>query len=103
MPDVPNCAFAQFETNDTTTNRNAKMVAEPSSSGLPPVRASGDARAAKSGDGFAYRNCTAQIARPAIERPQSAGANCHARVLLKDATIARIRRYMIAVASVMPA
>src|SRR5271170_102245 len=103
MPEVPNSAFAQFDANDTAMKRSAKITAGPSSSGFPPVRPSAAAGTFDSADGLAYQNCSAQITRPASERPHSAGDSSHASVLLKNATIARIRKYMMAVASVMPA
>jgi len=58
---------------------------------------------ASCGDSFANRYCSAQATRPASERPQSGSAKPRASVILKNATTARMRRYMMAVASVMPA
>src|ERR1700676_575051 len=103
MPEVPNCALAQFDTNETATKRMANSAAGPSSSGFPPVRCNSSAGAFASGAGFAKRYCSAQTIRPANDRPQSQGASSHASARLKNATIARIRRYMMAVAIVMPA
>src|SRR5580658_10329290 len=104
MPDVPNSALAQFDTNDTATNKAANSAAGPSCSGLPPEGGSVTAWSFASGDeGRASRYCSALIARAASDNPQSESANTRASGKLKNATIARMRRYMMAVASVMPA
>src|ERR1700691_3729553 len=104
MPDVRNSAFAQFETSDTTIKSAAKITAGPSSSGLVAKRCALEGPAFFStAEALPSRYCRAQITKPANERQQSQGASTRARPKLKNATTARMRKYMIAVASVMPA
>ena len=53
--------------------------------------------------GLPNRYCHRQIRKPASDRPESGSASERASGRLKIATTARMRRYMMAVASVMPA
>src|ERR1700689_3378439 len=103
MPDVPNSVFAQFETSDTAMKRAAKIAAAPSSRGFAAKRAALGGAAFSTAEALPSRYCRAQITKPANERQHSHGASTRARPKLKNATTARMRKYMIAVASVMPA
>src|ERR1700727_2610005 len=102
MPEIPNCDLATAETTETATNKAAKIAAAPSSSGLP-LCAAGIAACGVVSDGLPCQYCSAQMMKPASDRPHSGSAKIRPSARLKISTTANMRRYMIAVESVMPA
>lgn len=104
MPEVPNCAVAKLDANDTAMNSAAKIAAGPSSKGLALVAGrTGPCSFASFAAGLVRQYCSAQMAKAAYAKPPRAGASSRASVRLKIATTAAIRKYMMPVASVMPA
>src|SRR5580692_8441891 len=98
MPAAPNTAVARLETTEVTMNNVANTSAGPRSNGFLLTGTAIAALASSAGD-LKYQYCQAQIANAASDKPASGSARCRASTRLKIATTARIRRYMIAVAS----
>src|SRR5579863_2053253 len=103
MPEIPNCDLARAETMDTATNKAAKTAAAPSSSGLPVTAGCIALCAGASCGDLPDQYCKAQIAKPESDSAHKGSASMRPNSTLKIATTAKMRRYMIAVASVMPA
>src|SRR5580658_1953748 len=103
MPDVPNSEVAKLDAKDVAMNNTAKTAAGIISRGFLPLEGSIAGCVFGSPRDLPHQYCNAQIANPINARLISGPARIRASVTLKMATIAAILKYMMLVASVMPA
>src|ERR1700683_2685385 len=103
MPDVPNSEVAKLEAKDVAMNKAANTAAGIISSGFLLLDGSIAVCVLGSSGDLPRQYCTAQMRSPVNARATSGPARIRASVKLKMATIAAILKYMMPVASVMPA